>query len=379
MKTDNKLLLYKKLSFWLAIAFLVLSTVVIVYALINQRTLELKYKVVLDLCYQIMTTIIAILIFGFFYQEYLEQENSQLLKKNIIESMLLNDDVLTLFTKEKKLVFIENIVKSLIGEKYGIVLFDSLIKRYLEQDILYRENYEYNVEINESKKDFKLKDNNNISKETYYLLTQSITYSKHFKAKINPMDYKIVFAFNEESLNNWFDDQLIFFREVIDITPLKNCIESYNKSDLQELVQNLLCLKISFYDKNNKLIAPDIHYSVDYISEKNKKGLEVIINKKDLSKCIIDNIDTKYYRCNVSFHMPVEKIRKRFHFVLPEPTLSPKFSIRFDTSFLDIDYVEYLTNSSKEVKISKDIYLSKYSICTTEMIYPRSGIVFFWN
>lgn len=377
MNKEKKIKLYKTTSFWLFVSLITVIAVIIMERLLfpGEKFFELK-----DLINNIISTIVVILIFSFIYEYFVANEKNKILREEILNSIQHDIDTLNLFAIESKLNFIKTIVSSIIGKKYGPLLFDSVISKYLKDEVTYREDFDYEVEIFESRDDIKITDDITLNKDKYYLLSQTITYSKHYPIDFSIPEFKIVFAFDENSLDYWMNDNNVFFREILQIEELENKLQSFNINDFTKFVKEYLCLRLAFLTETGTAFEDSFEYNINNIGYDNSRGLEITLkNRAIINNFIMYDKYSKYYKCNLSFKMPFIKSMKMLHFVLPEPTISPKFSIKFDRRINGIKHLSYLTNSAKNVNIVYDHNLSKYYVNTLEAIYPRSGVIFLWQ
>lgn len=85
------------------------------------------------------------------------------------------------------------------------------------------------------------------------------------------------------------------------------------------------------------------------------------------------------FSCKASFKIPLCKSKKRFHYVVSEPTLAPRFSFKYDKTFLNLDYLTYFTQAEEPFNVEKEELINKFTFQTDKVVFPRSGIVFFWD
>lgn len=147
---------------------------------------------------ELFTFLIPLVLFGFWYQIFTERENREILRKDVIDSIQADSETLALFSVEAKMKFVKNIICSIIGERNGGLLYKNMIERYLQNNIIYRENLKYHVEINKADGNFSFKHVDDLSSEQYYLLSQDLVYTKHFKKEAKDIGFKIVFAFDDK-------------------------------------------------------------------------------------------------------------------------------------------------------------------------------------
>lgn len=381
MKDDNeKNLTLKRWIIYFIVIIMLLSLVLIL--LFFDR--EIFNKGFLDsLGIELVSSFVAILILGWGYQIYTENEFNKKIKKDIITTIQLNEgNLLKAFTNAQKQLFIQENLNSIIGQKYGSLLFDGLIKKYTCSNITYRENYEYNVEINEFDSKLKFPKLATLNLSDYYSLSQSIKYEKHFVEKKNNVEFKIVLALTENSLDHWLNDNNVFIREIIMIDGIETILGSMSSDEFKLFLIDTIRLKITFCIKKDEetKVKIDIKNEItaSFINNEDTSAIVICLSKEKINEFLMLDGQESYYKCKVEFCIPYQKSFKRFHFVLPEPTVKPKFTIRFDKGIKNPDYVSYLTNNTKGFEIEKNEN-NLFSVTTNEITYPRSGIVFFWS
>ena len=378
---DKKIIFYKRFSFYL---LLIIAAVAVYFTYAYYFTNEgIKPEFLKSFLIEILSTIFSIIVLGYIYQVFLENEVNKTMKQDIVETIQMNDgNLLDAFSNTHKQHFIKENLNSIIGQKYGSLLFDGLIKKYTSTDITYRENYEYNVEINEFNTKLKFKKLDNLHTSDYYSLSQSVIYEKHLVEKKNDIEFKIVLALTENSLDHWLKDNNVFIREIIMFDEIETTLSSLTPEEFSLFLVDFLRLKITFFIKKEDETKVNIDIRdcvcVTFINNIDISAIEISLSKEKIKEFLIMDGQETYYKCKVEFCIPYPKSFKRFHFVLPEPTVKPKFTIRFDKEIKNPDYVSYLTNNTKGFEIEKNDN-NLFTVTTNEITYPRSGIVFFWS
>jgi hypothetical protein len=372
MKDDNEKNLTLKRWIIYFIVIIILLSLVLSLLLFDR---EIFNKGFLDsLGIELVSSFVAILILGWGYQIYTENEFNKKIKKDIITTIQLNEgNLLKAFTNTQKQLFIQENLNSIIGEKYGSYLFNGLLKKYVDQNVSYREDFNYNVDIDLYPPKYSLKCLNAIDLTKYYKCHQRIQYEKHFNKGENTFVFKIVFVFDEKNLDEWMNDNNVFVREILNFTDIENAYETLS-SNLGNFFFDDLKLKISFLKDNSKS-----EFTRDKVLIKSiPKGIELSISQKEIIEYIKEDSTGAYYACRVEYCIPYSIDFKRFHFVLPEPTTNPTFTIRFCDQIKEIKHVQYLTNNSCGFSI-ESLENNSYIVKSSETTYPRSGMVFFWS
>ena len=381
MEKDKTIKSQKAFIFWLFlfIASIILIVIYIIFTyLVYEGNTEMTFtQLTLNLLIKIFTTLFSIIILGFLYQWFVEKETAIITQQRIIQAIQSNENVLNLFTFEERENFIKNNIISIIGKNHGEELFNSLLKRYLDKKLTYRNNYSYDVSLLEEQNNFPSLNKTNNKNDL--VLTQRLTSAKHFSKKRKDIGFKIVLPFDEKSLDYWLDDEMVFMREILRVENIDSIIRGLNKNNLREFVLKELLLKIEFLDKNDNVIMTGNDIEVIYHNDISKRGLEIILNEKEFRKqCIFFENDIVYYKAKASFKVPFSEASGRFHFIITEPTIKPRFSIIFDKKITNIDYMTYFSQKEDGFKWDTNNDYLNYKIYADSIIYPRSGIIFFW-
>ncbi|HEY8929290.1 MAG TPA: hypothetical protein VIM55_08875 [Mucilaginibacter sp.] len=371
----------KRLIVWLSlvIAFLIALFFKIYPSSVNDYFTSGKF--VKDLGSDLSSALLTLLTFGLIYQVYTEKENREIAKKDIIDALQADAGTLALLSENTRMAFIKNTVCSIIGEKYGSLLYSNVIERYIEETTSWRENLVYNVEFNKADEDFSFKGIPEMRQENYYSQEESLTYTKHFKKGTKNIPFRVVFAFNDKDLDHLMGDKFIFFRGIIQVDGFEEAVEEYVPQDFKDFMEKCLNLRFTFFNANeNPVLGGSASISdfcnITYINDEVKR-IEITLKDELLKEILMEDGDSVHYHCKMTFKMPFSKKNTKFHLALPEPTLNPTMKLRFDKSIKNIDYFTIFSNSSKKLKFTKEG--STYTISTPEIIYPRSGAIFFWS
>ncbi|MCG6186378.1 MULTISPECIES: hypothetical protein [Maribellus] len=339
-------------------------------------------EIVENIYLTLFSSLFTIFVIGIFFEFYLRNTNNDLEKKRLVETIQGDSLMLEMFSYSQRKQFILKNIKSIIGEKYGEQLFNSVIKKYLDGNLIYRDEYQYDVEIVELDNDINI-NNYKISSSGYFIQNQNLISTKHFSNKLSSPKLKVIFAFDEQSLDYWLNDENVFMREILFLDNSPAFFNSLSQQDLYAFVKDTLSLKINFYDKEDNESDNISEFSVNLINTENKgvliQGIEVSVSDSIVRKYILQKEKSRFYKAKVSFGIPLMKENNRFYFVIAEPTTNPKFTFRYPKGIKNVDYITYFAQKDDTFKINLDKRLKKYSIYSRDTIYPRSGIIFFWS
>lgn len=371
----------KRLIVWLS---LVIAFFITLYFKIYPSSISAYFSsgtATKDISNDLFSSLLTLLTFGLIYQIYTEKENRETARKDIIDALQSDNSTLSLLSEITKMNFLKNTVCSIIGEKYGALLYSNLIEKYIIENTSWRENFTYKIAFNKGDEDFSFKGIDKISRDEYFLQEQSLTYTKHFKPGTKDIPFKIVFAFNDRDLDRLMAEKSIFFREIIQVKGIGEAVKDYNAQDFKDLIEKGLNLKLKFCKDDDTTIVDSSNmagevYNVSYVNGEVKR-IEITLKDAVQKKIHITDNNSIHYTCKMTFKMPFNKKTTKFHLALPEPTLNCSVDLRFDRSIKNIDYFTIFSNSSRKLKFIEEEF--NYSLQTTEMIYPRSGALFFWS
>ncbi|MFN0215552.1 MAG: hypothetical protein ACKVT2_14945 [Saprospiraceae bacterium] len=387
---DDKILFYKRQIFWLwtlVVTGIGLASYFLYFSILGEVKngkifWDAANDVLKNLSLELISTLLTIVIFVFFYEAYTQRSNRDMLQKEIAESFMLHETVLAKFNTIEKHNFLAQILKSLIGKERASMLYEYMLKRHLDNRVNYRDTEAYDVEILEMNSNFVLKKDIVISNSEHYVMNQNYLTTKRFPPSTTAIDFRVIFTFSEQSLDYWLNDNFVFMREIISSPETEFAIKTFDENELYKMVNEAFGLRLKFYDEKEKEISGNFEYLVKAIDiDKVTKAIEIKVNADKLKPALLldKSSNSQYYCCKVSFRIPFLKSKRRFHYVLSEPTNAPRFSFKYDKSFQNIDFITYFTQSDDIFSIEKDDLACKYSFFTKKMVYPRSGVVFFWD
>lgn len=381
MASDKDFLRHKIWIIYLILIIIIISMAVGYYEFLSSEKVTLK-NILEDLYLTLFSALFTIFVIGIFFELYLRKTNSDIDKKRIIDAIQGDNKMLSMFSHSQRENFIQNNIKSIIGERYGNQLFKRVIKNYLDINLIYREEYKYDVEILELDDDFIIS-NYKISKTDYYAQNQLLISTKHFSEKKSKISFKVIFAFNEQSLDYWLNDEDVFMREILWIDNFSSEISGLSPVELCKFIKDKFLLKINFFDTSDNEYDEEIIFNTTFINETIKgnliQGIEVRVSDNLVKKYLCKKDETLFYKAKVFFTIPFNKRINRFYFVIAEPTIHPEFSFKYYNGINRVNYITYFAQKDDTFKISKSNQFNKFNAYSKETIYPRSGIIFFWN
>ena len=127
--------------FFLLILFL-LFIVILVNVLMGNYSWSSLYK---DLFNSLVGVLIPLVLFNFAYDYFTQKQKDRELSEKLTETMLLDEEVIDQFSTESKKKFIQNSTESILGEKVGGMLYETLIQSYLSKSYQFRQRFKYYI------------------------------------------------------------------------------------------------------------------------------------------------------------------------------------------------------------------------------------------
>lgn len=214
-------------------------------------------------------------------------------------------------------------------------------------------------------------------------MDQNICYKRHFKLPPNSPDecyLNLGFAFNTESLNKLFEENIYFFREEItDVNLIQKLTETVDNKDTKALSE-LINLKITIILNNEREQSiPSECLEVDPIC----LGDAIIgFIVKTKVKYEDKKEGMRSYCCRITFTIPAPEHR-RFYCIFADPSIgSTQFKFRVSPKVVkdinDIDFVEIITRAGNGTAHIKRVSEYVREFRTKDAILPKSAIIAFW-
>lgn len=327
---------------------------------------------IFDLLSNLLVALIAYFGYDILFNTYTERENNRIMQENIVSAIYHDSRGLSLFTNAQKEEFIKRNICALIGSDKGKELFDRHIKKYLSKALLYREDVEYVMKLEELTENLDIQ-GDTYSCDEYFLFRQDYTAKRCFADKSKDISFKVVFVFDEAALDQYANDDTIFMRDVLSIADFSK-IENLDNDQIKDILVKDFGLSVKFNDKDEDF---ELKYSVkqdsvvvEFADEKDFRRKVLRVNKED---------DVRYFKCHLKFNIPLKKSMNRIHGLIAEPTKNYNLLLNYPKSVKNISQMSYCNDSEDQIKIEhyEDLNLCKVNVAG--IVYPRSGVVFFWD
>lgn len=309
-----------------------------------------------------------------------------LTKKNFLNEMRTKVSEAFLFDKsnidghhpEKKIGAVRIYLESILGEERGAVLYKEMVAPYLEA-----EKYSYRQDFNY---DIKYKEENNSNgyfvcfnnKEEYRFVHETLEYEKCYSPKVISC-LKLGFAVELKTLENWFGDDKMFFREILDVNKEESeAIKKMDVNDIKDFAMKFMGIEVSIIITNADKSRTYKNIK-DFSVEKYESNGAFII-KCDLEGILNDDHRTESYRAKIKFMMPQRREVKRFLVTLPELTEAPRIDFHYTDKMKIMNVIPFFTNIPND----KGEYITHTKNAITvsykeRWIFPKSGVLFVWD
>jgi hypothetical protein len=354
----KKILRYKTLLF---VALVVIAIIILVFFIYKGDPAQFKNEIIIS----ILSTLVTILVLEVGLQLLTNAEFEQTVEKKIVESLSGDKNIIEKYRDEN--------IHRLIGNSFSTLLGDFLSDRFMKnvvdrqlRNASYRNDYSYNVTIEAA-------DCNN------YQIYQDLSYRKCIKRRGRkaPVSARFFFSFEGDPFAAYnHDNSIVFFREELTERAFINRLREATTNE-----ERIELLEFGFSIEVGGVMTP-VPSSEITTSIVNNKGLiiEVPIKKEHISEN--EREDTYEYMASMECHYPAGR-QNHFYCAFPEPTLNAKFSIVFHgIDLAKVDQVTFISSDNYYVRNFKPQHkkeLERRDPKQESVIFPHSGIVFFWN
>jgi hypothetical protein len=335
-------------------------------------------KISIDAISSILAGLISILVFSI-YKTWRDESEQESHIQNTIWSLMRarNDNFINELYKEDA---VDDVVHNCLNN-YCADLADSYFN-YIKHNVnIFRTKMDYNVEVCIDEKS-----------GSNYSIIQEISYRKNFKVSENSGQYvfKCFFALRPGALEKRLNESDWFFRE--EITDKETIKSIKASSGDKDVICKILELQLFLGDDNSPVAKDDIEMKID------EDGVSFIVDIPKENYTFTTNTNANAqdadapgyvsYKAKVCCKTP--NLSRNFYCVFTEPTIAPRFSIKFPLSIpiKDVNLVSCLTlpNVTQKHIDEKRFIVNNQQFNKIEFkienekttIFPRSGIYFNW-
>lgn len=327
-----------------------------------------------NLLNSLLGIILPLFLFDIVYEYLTKSHISNEISSKVSEAIILNDDLIDCFDEEIKIKFLKKTLSSIFRNKKDEVIYNAHIHPYIDKEYSFRSEFIYDIQYHEGHKCSSKRWN--FSSKSYYFVYQNLSYKKAFlNDSVDFNNLRIGFTFDEETVDDWFNDNSIFFREVLQLEEReRNRFESFTEKDLCQFANDYMSIDVRLNYESLGLVKTE--FSPD------KRGfyLEFSLGREfDLSS---------YGECHfrLSFTIPQHKAKKRILAIISEPTFRPEIRFRYLPHLMNVSVIPFFdeknivkSNNSRETKLVDHVGYDTIQLRLDDWVVPRSGVVFVWE
>lgn len=305
---------------------------------------------------------IPLVIFNIFYEHLTKSHHNQELMFNITDAIVFNKDLIDRFSVETRKEFISNSIKSIIGDNRGDMLYNTLIKKYLDNEYKFRRLFKYYISINENDYHSKF-ENIEFKNDEYVWVEQDLSFYRTIgRDELVDETYMLAgFTFHEAILETMYSRASFFFRENLSLKEEHiDEIIQYDNLKLTQFVKEMLGFRFELNDKELKYVVEN---------DINKEGFIV---KIEVPTTINLNTESKL---RFEFKMPQQRVKRSFIVSITEPTNGVDilfYNLQKDIKVVPIPFFD---NGDVIKKLPSEMY----NIELDDWVLPRAGVVFIWH
>jgi hypothetical protein len=314
-----------------------------------------------DLFNSLIGVIVPLILFNVIYEYLIRSHQDEVIAESIVESMLLDKDILDRFDHTIKKSFIKNSTQSIKGVEVGEMLYSTLFLPYLiEENTSFRTNFKYYIFYLESNPNEQLDSQSiNFNHDDYCWVSEDLSYEKSLV--IPNEGLSVGFSYNELKLDSYFRNEKMVFRENLWLHDDEIAvINELNDEELKKLIEHTLQFKLEVNGFN---------FLCHKILQDNGNGF--IINFIPPANFIFNENS----RIRFNFIMPQLRKKKQFIVFISEPT--NKVDILFSNKIKDmkVSTIPFFDQDEIISSLPNDII----KIELNDWILPTSGVVFVWS
>ena len=293
-------------------------------------------------------------------------------------------------TAQKDIV--KKTLQAILSERYGTIVYDQIVKFYLDEKDPYRPHYRYTIDC--LKEPDEILSKSEAVQEVYskiqendegFLWMQQVTEIiqcsyKKIDARDFPRKLSVAFCFDTTVYNSLRVERRRVLRELLRLPEdLIELLRSYKSSEqLRDIILGLFDFQM--------IGQPDTAHNIDvrWQSFKNMKQAYFEIIFDNLAKeGEEDENGWVEYNINIGFTIPHVRRNTNFSVSLPLPTNSPQIEFSREAGTIkNLEPVTYLSQfgiSQELSSVDDEFGPRRWRYRTHHWIFPMSGIMFVWE
>lgn len=279
---------------------------------------------------------------------------------------MLDQEVIDQFSTESKKKFIKHSTESILGEKVGGMLYETMIQSYLSKSYQFRQRFKYYISYMEPKGNMTsiALDESNVfefSADDYYIVKQDLSFERDLTNYRDSNDVRIGFSYKESILDGLYQRAEFLFRENLWVDEKHNeMLKQLSNQEMEQFVKQVLQFSVHI---NEKPIA----YRV--INNEGYEGFHLLLDFPQ------DVPSGELSKVHIRFRMPQLKSQEKFIVVISEPTEDVEIMFMHLEDEVDVEVIPFLNEAESITKLPNDTI----KIDIDDWILPRAGVVFVWD
>lgn len=321
--------------------------------------------------------------------------------KEVMLDLLVNDgkQLLHRLSPEARNQIVKNSVELAIPQNAGAQFYDHLFQPYLTGKFKLRSDYNYQLILKALSAEIRVPNSSVLFQvKDYCLIAETITYRRHAMTRASRVrlewkwlldelqarkEMKIGFAFTDRGLERLTERDDLYFREMLSL----GADEVRGLTNLQpgalwnDLFVGILQLAVSIVEKVGNEDKEENLRPKPSQMEQLEDGEGVILTFALDPKHIGVARELDGRRIRIKFQMPQLKAGNHFLVTFPEPTKEPVVIFTWDRNLVKtVSSISFLPpREPNEDSYESPLGESGSRFQVNRWVFPRSGIVFFWN
>ncbi|WP_186576100.1 hypothetical protein [Aquibacillus kalidii] len=344
------------------VVFLLLLLVILINVLFGIYSWQ---KLYIDIINSLVGVLVPLVLFNFLYDHFTKKQHDRELSEKITETMMLDQEIINNFSTDSKKDFIRKSTQSILGDTVGQMLYDSLIKSYLNKTYEYRHHFKYYISYSETTAIDPVVISDQVefefSNKDYYWVRQELSFLRDLSKFNEIKDVRIGFSYKESTLDGLYNRVEFLFRENLWISNYHNeLLKGLTNGELTIFVEEVLKLSI-------EIGGQVIPFRV--INNGGHEGFHLLLElPSDLPNNQLSSVKLK-------FQMPQLKTQKKFIVVISEPTENVEIMLMHLEDKVQVEAIPFLNEAESITRLPNDTI----KIDIDDWVLPRAGVVFVWD
>lgn len=340
--------------------------------------------------YVLLEALVPILIFNFLYEYVTRTTLSKYISEKISDAIVLRGDLMKNYNKDEKVNFLERTLLSIFGDKNGNIVYAAHIKPYINREYNFRSKFKYTIECSEKHssncKVGNLFNSIHFLSNDYFFVKQDLSYTKAFYGQqtFSLNTISIGFTFEENTVDEMFNNRSFYFREVIQLTDTdREKFKKLGQEWIFNFAKNFMDITLEIDDKELELSKVGYIEFETGSGKKQRSGfyLEFITGKT------IEKKEGEDFSFRLTFTLPHYNKRRSFRAIVSDTTFEPYITFKYlpgimavsDIPFFDEKNCYHYDRDGNRISARRVLHGDTVEYGLNGWVTPRSGVVFHWD